>query len=278
MSLQYGAALADFTGGRLHVLFVNDPLLVAAAANAYDERALARASAAELRAFITGAVGDRKVGAGRVATAVAMGDPAAEIRRTASRLRADVIALGTEGLSGASKMFFGSTTSRVLRDARLPVLAVPPNAPKVNARTFPGKHIIAAIQLGTDTAHDIRAAAAVARSFDAKLQLIHVVEPVSLPGWLRAGARDDRAARVARARTRLAQAVRALPEDQAIEVRVLFGEADEQISTAAADAGAGLVLVTLRPGGLFGPAQGAITYRVLCGTHRPVLALPPRQM
>jgi nucleotide-binding universal stress UspA family protein len=275
-ALQYGAAVADRTGGRLHVLFVNDPLLVAAAASAYDERTLARTSAAELRNFIERAIGDRKVGSGRVEAGVAMGDPSTEIGREASRLGADLIALGTEGLSGASKLFFGSTTSRVLRNARVPVLAVPPAAPKVNPRTWPGKQLIAAIQLGPDAAKDVRAAAKAAAAFGASLQLMHVVEPLSIPRWLGPAIPDVRDARVAGARRQLEKLARGVRGDTPVEVRVMFGKPDEQISAAAASAGAGLVVVTLRPGGLFGPAQGAITYRVVSVTNRPVLALPSR--
>ena len=55
-ALRYGAALARRSCGSLVVLFVNDPLLVAAAAAAHDARAPARGER-ELRLFVTKALG-----------------------------------------------------------------------------------------------------------------------------------------------------------------------------------------------------------------------------
>jgi nucleotide-binding universal stress UspA family protein len=275
-SLQYGAAVARRSKARLSVLFVNDPLLVAAAASAYDERELSRASARELRQFVSQAIGSGMFGGAPVAQGIAMGNPAREIVKAADAQRADLIVLGTEGLSGASKMFFGSTTSRVLHDAHVPVLAVPRAAPKVNVRTWPGKRVIAAIQLGPQAAADTRAAFRMASALGASLQLVHVVAPVSLPRWLGSTARTGDHQRVDEARRRLEQLCGSLGEGADVEAQVRFGSPDEQIAAAAADARAGLILVTLRPGGFFGPARGALTYKVLGGTRAPVLALPAR--
>jgi nucleotide-binding universal stress UspA family protein len=53
------------------------------------------------------------------------GDPAVEIAAVAELVEADLIAMSTAGRSGVFEALQGSTTERVLRRARCPLLAVP---------------------------------------------------------------------------------------------------------------------------------------------------------
>jgi nucleotide-binding universal stress UspA family protein len=48
------------------------------------------------------------------------------ILKTAGEKEADLIVMGTHGLTGWRRLIFGSVTERVLRSAPCPVLAVPP--------------------------------------------------------------------------------------------------------------------------------------------------------
>ena len=84
-ALQHAATLARRSQARLRILFVNDPLLAAAAEA--SQRTLARTTAAALRAFVTKAV---DVAAVPVAYEVALGDPATEIVKRARRGAADL--------------------------------------------------------------------------------------------------------------------------------------------------------------------------------------------
>ncbi|MEY7851107.1 universal stress protein [Natrarchaeobius sp. A-rgal3] len=63
-----------------------------------------------------------------VTTTVTRGTPFQSIREYATRRGIDVIAMGTKGRSGLDRVLLGSVTENVLRTARTPVLAVPPNA------------------------------------------------------------------------------------------------------------------------------------------------------
>jgi nucleotide-binding universal stress UspA family protein len=55
------------------------------------------------------------------------GTPCVEINKKAVEIDADMIVMGSQGHSGEMKtIFFGSTTERVLRFIRRPVLCVPP--------------------------------------------------------------------------------------------------------------------------------------------------------
>jgi nucleotide-binding universal stress UspA family protein len=59
------------------------------------------------------------------------------------------------------------------------------------------------------------------------------------------------------------------------ETRIVLGDPAEEIAAQAAVSNAGLAVLILRRGrGLFGPRKGSITYRVLCSSATPVLALP----
>ena len=53
------------------------------------------------------------------------GEPVEEIAAAAERVRADLIVMPTEGRHGVFDALRGSTTERVLRRSRCPLLAVP---------------------------------------------------------------------------------------------------------------------------------------------------------
>jgi nucleotide-binding universal stress UspA family protein len=203
------------------------------------------------------------------------GKPAQEIQKAVRRLRADLVVMGSQGLSGASKLFFGSTTERVLRRTRIPVLAVPPHGPRATGKGhWPGKQILAAIELGPRASRQASAAADVARWFGAGLLLVHVVAPTPGPRWLSSALRQHDRARLDRARTALEHIRLALGREHDVEARVLVGEVQEQVAVAATDAGAGLIVTMLQPRDGLGLARGSMTYRILCGANLPVLALP----
>ncbi|ELY60672.1 universal stress protein [Natronolimnohabitans innermongolicus] len=63
-----------------------------------------------------------------VTTTIRTGTPFQSIREYASRREIDVIVMGTKGRTGLDRVLLGSVTENVLRTARTPVLAVPPNA------------------------------------------------------------------------------------------------------------------------------------------------------
>jgi nucleotide-binding universal stress UspA family protein len=119
--------LAAAAGGQLIVLYVNDPLLdAAAAAAAYDTKAIARQTDTELKRFCGKALDGSKLPARNIRYAVVFGNAAPEIVEAADSMGADLIVMGTRGLSGATRLVLGSTTEHVLRKAGVPVLAVPP--------------------------------------------------------------------------------------------------------------------------------------------------------
>jgi nucleotide-binding universal stress UspA family protein len=125
-ALRYAAALARQHAGTLTVLFVNDPLLLAAAAAGYAELTLNASARRELGRFVQKTLPQAVRRAVSPTCEVRFGKPVAEIVRRATEGRFDVVVLGTRGLNAASRLLFGSTTTGVLHHARIPVLAIPP--------------------------------------------------------------------------------------------------------------------------------------------------------
>ena len=251
-------------------MYADDPMLAAAAAAGYNRRALSDHEPS--RAAACGpAYARRRRSATRASTcSVSFGKPADAILKTARTLEPDLIVMGTRGLSGARRMMFGSTTSQVLRKTAVPVLAVPQST---STARWPGRRVIAALELGPDARRDASAAAGVARAFGVPLRLVHVVAPTQTPPWRQPQLEPQERARLADARSAL-EALAAATRDVHVDTRVLLGDPAEEIAAAAEEAKAGLIVMTLRGGrGLFGARQGSITYRVLCSAAVPVLAL-----
>jgi nucleotide-binding universal stress UspA family protein len=65
-------------------------------------------------------------GGSKVHARVVTGDPSAEIARVATEAEADLILVGMTPRGAVSRLLFGSTTARVIRAARVPVLTMPP--------------------------------------------------------------------------------------------------------------------------------------------------------
>ncbi len=278
-ALRYAAAIAKRSDARLHALYVNDPLLVSAAAIALNDRDIATVSLRELRTFVSSAVPARVTG-GEIDCMVETGDPAKLIASTALRLKCDLVAMGTHGLSGVDKLLIGSTTERMLRRTSVPVLAVPPSGPgagKESAppRSWPGPAIMAPVDLRDESQRDVRDAEKVARAFGARLVLVHVVPQFQPPPWYRADLSAHWRLRVAKAQLHLESLAKAVGPGVKAESRVLTGSPPDEIAAVAAEKRIGLVVMHLRKGpGFFGSRAGSIASQILRHAVTPVLALP----
>jgi nucleotide-binding universal stress UspA family protein len=275
-ALAYAALLASRTKGRLVVIFVEDPLLVAAAAVAYDEKTLIDKGRKELRRLVEKAIAPYGLRITDVTLDVAVGRPHEEIAWTAERLKCDVIVMGAHGRTGTNKLMMGSTTHRVLRHSGLPVLATPPVAGRTRgpSKGWPGKLVIAPVDIGARDRADALAAAVVARELGTQLELVHVVELITNPPWLEVDADRRNLQRQRRAITHLTRLQDEL-KDVVTAVRVEPGRPADEIAKIASSKHVGLVVMTRRRGqGLFGPRQGSISYQVLLKANTPVLALP----
>ena len=186
---------------------------------------------------------------------------------TALAANAGLIVLGTQGLGQAGRLWFGSTTTRVLREATRPIMAVPPGA-AARSDTDPQ---INEIIVGTDFGESARAAFATAdalgKLFAVPVLALHAVPEVAAPErWshivsqaVEDGLRDARA-----------QMGATVPAHWTSDVRT--GSAASVLVEAAAGRHA-LIIVGL--GGTTPTHRpGTTAYRVLCDADAPVLAVP----
>jgi nucleotide-binding universal stress UspA family protein len=126
LALRYALKLTALTGGHLTIVTVVDALLDAASEASGNHATLTDQTQYEIQQLLARVAPDRKEPVG---IAVAVGDPAEEILKQVEECAADLIVMGTQGLEGARRLVFGSTTEAVLRATRVPVLAVPAPEP-----------------------------------------------------------------------------------------------------------------------------------------------------
>ena len=275
-ALAYAAVLAAHRPSRLIVIFVEDPLLAAAAAVVFDQATLIEEGRAALRRFVEQTITPYGLSLKSVILEVAVGRPHRVIEWTAAAMKCDVIVMGSHGWTGPNEMMLGSTTHRLLRRSALPILATPPVEKRARrlSRKWPGRIVLAPIDLGTRKRSDARAASIVAKELGARLRLAHVVEPIPDIPWLELDEERRNRQRQRRALARLT-ALRDQLAGAIAEVHIETGRPADRIAALAMDRDVGLVILTRRRGqGLLGPRQGSISYRVLTRARVPVLALP----
>ena len=279
LALRYAAAVAARGRAVLNVVYVNDPLLIAAAAAALHDRHLARRSAQQLREFIEATFTAGAQRPPRLKSYVALGHPDTEILKGAARGRADLIVVGTHGLAGADRLLIGSTTLSVLQQSTVPVLAIPPDGGHLvtsPSPLWPGARIVAAIELDGSARKDMDVAVRLAEWFDSPLLLVHVVEKIAAPAWLNADLTAHDRIRMAKAQQQLDALVSSGKKHVTTEALVVCGRVADEIAAVAASERTGLLITALRDRrGWFGARRGSISYHVLRHAIAPVLACPP---
>ena len=263
----------------MHVI---DPLLAEAAASFSGAAELKADAEAELKAL---AEAERQFApdAPAATSIVRIGPPAREILAAAKSTGAALVMMGTQGLGGLRKLFFGSIAEKVLRDATVPVLAVPlPESEESKSSTGTAQGtgvpdidvVIASLELDASAEAVIGHAVAFAKAFELPLTLLHVVPPVEgVPRAVEAARAAERLHET-NAQAGLNELASRIGSGLKVEVEVRSGSAAEEIAAAAASRHA---LVTIASGGdNTHHRPGSIAYRVLCLSEAPVLAVPFR--
>ena len=92
----------------------------------------------------------------------------------------DVIAMATHGRSGIPRMLLGSTTEKVVRSSECPVLLIHPEDERKTSHVLEDlDRVILPTDLSEVSNRALDSAVALARKFEAKLVLTHVVEPLA---------------------------------------------------------------------------------------------------
>ena len=261
------------------MLAVEDPLLTQAVDLGTGVVWSPRDSTHQLEIFAARTFGPESSPLAMIEYEVAVGKPAPEILRVARERGSDLIVISTHGLTGMRKLFFGSTTERVLRETTVPVLVTPPHNPgPVRVEDAPEliRRILVPIDLSVASGHQTDVARGLAEALGLPLLFVHVIEPVR--SWVASRLRiaGIEADRRAMADEGLSDLLASSPPRLHEEALVVYGDPAEELAKVAHDRQVGLVVMGLHGSDLLGPRMGSVTYRLLCLEPNLVLALPPK--
>ena len=107
-----------------------------------------------------------------VRAAVKAGFPSENIVQFASDEGADLLVVGTHGVSPGVQFLKGSTSAEVARRAQCPVLAVP-----TDAQAKPIRKMVFAADLGKLSKSSMRPIEIMADAFDSEVRVLHVIPP-----------------------------------------------------------------------------------------------------
>jgi nucleotide-binding universal stress UspA family protein len=272
-ALQKAAELTRQSGGHLTALYVEDASVsLGAAAAGYSKTLLRKSNLKQLERLMDRIARSTNLPPDAWSVETVVGKPATDIVKFAKRMRADLIVMGTNGRRGPAKLFFGSVTQAVLRRTSTPMLVVARGWPKHLVPKRQASPVLAAVELGPNDRTDARRMARAAARIGGPLTLLHVVRRV--PDLLGTPALVDpyHHGQLNEARKRLKE----IADQVGAASRVVLGIPEDEITATASEMKAGLIVLALRRGrGLFAPRQGTTTYRILCASTTPVLALPP---
>jgi nucleotide-binding universal stress UspA family protein len=276
-ALRYAAMIAGHCGSSLTLLAVNDPVFVEAAELTGGHADLADETRREMERFHRQALGKASSTPLDPHFEIASGKPAPEILRVARERRSDLIVMASHGSTGFRKLFFGSTTERVLRETGVPVLVTPGDGAPLDLEDVRKaiRRVLVPVDLTAASSHQLDVAGRLADALALPLLLVHIIEPVRSILSAHGTPATVETERRYRAEAELERAAEGIVGGSRAEALVAYGEPAEEIAKVASDRGAGLIVMGLHSSPVLGPRMGSVTYLVLCLAHRLVLALPP---
>src|SRR5215208_4981425 len=179
-ALRYAAMIAGHCGSSLTLLAVNDPVFVEAAELTGGHAHLADETRREMERFHRQALGRASNTPVDLHFEIASGKPAPEILRVARERRSDLIVMASHGSTGFRKLFFGSTTERVLRETGVPVLVTPGDAAPLDLEDVRKtiRRVLVPVDLTAASAHQLGVAGRLAGALALPVLPVHIIEPV----------------------------------------------------------------------------------------------------
>jgi nucleotide-binding universal stress UspA family protein len=107
--------------------------------------------------------------------------PGPAILHYAEHHDADLIVLGTHGRRGLSRLLLGSTAREVVQFAPCPVLTVRSDADDTGLPHLQGGSLLVAVDFSDSSREALRQAVRLAETFDARIDLVHVIEDLFQP-------------------------------------------------------------------------------------------------
>lgn len=278
IALANAAAIAGRFSARLLVMTVEDPLITEAVDLGTGTRWAPEDTQGELEQFTADAIGPDVLGRIDLQYEIAVGKPAAEILRVIEERDCALTVISTQGLTGMRRLFFGSTTERVLRETTRPVLvtrAVEGQSVRLEEARRWLHRILVPVDLSAASPRQASVAARIAEELGVPPLIVHVVEPVRSRLAARLHLTGIEAERRDAADRALAEIVDRIPGRLHPEALIAYGDPAEEIVKIATDRRAGLIVMGLHGSPVRGgPRMGSVTYRILCLAPSMVLGLP----
>jgi nucleotide-binding universal stress UspA family protein len=218
------------------------------------------------QAEITGALRDKVPPKVLDGLEVRFGAPGAVLNDVIDARDAELLVLGGKHHSHIGRWLGGSTAHHMVRTAEVPILVTGPADTRI-------RRVLAAVDLSVAARPTLGAAERMAELFDAKLRVLHVVEPMpfspELPGWVTVNEL------VALAEAELEESVWPLIGRADAEHVVRRGHPAETIAQAAAEWSADLIVVgTHGRGWVDRVLIGSVTERLLNRLPAAMLVVP----
>ena len=177
-ALSYAAALARWYQSQLSVLHVASRLeesLVPGSAGGLV-RSTAEGTRAGITARLQHAIGKTGTPGLHATALVREGHAAQVIVESTLATEADLLVMGTHGLSGCRRLVLGSVTEKVVRTAACPVMTVPPAVGVATPRPILFKKILCPIDHSPSSLKALEYALELGRQAGGSVTVLHVLE------------------------------------------------------------------------------------------------------
>jgi nucleotide-binding universal stress UspA family protein len=280
-AVQVSVRLAEEFEAGLHLLYVSEPPSLLPGADLADSSRHSDQATRKGQLALQD-LAKREIPSSIGATlSVRRGKASYAIVTTAAKLVIDLIVISTHGHSGGRRLLLGSTAEQVIRHGPCPVLVL---RRRRLGRLIRGqglmkeiRRVLVPVDFSDASRQALRYAAAFARRMDARLILLHVIAPTSLPGRLGSE----------RAKLELLQRAKAGLEDLAKEVagpglvtstRVVAGRVFERIVRMAGEVEPDIIIIgTHGAGGVKRLLIGSTAENVVRHAPCPVLIVRERK-
>jgi nucleotide-binding universal stress UspA family protein len=210
---------------------------------------------------------------------VKTGDIRDELLGVLDEEKADLVVMGTHGRRNIERFVLGSTTEALLRKVSVPLLTVSRVGETEDAKPGPAAihHIVYATDFSAGAKVGIHYAAGLARTFQAGLTVIHVMDRLELRGSGLIAPLPDEVARMHQDLTvrmgQLSDPVRT--EGLQLQTAILDGSPHQEIVRFAEGAKADLLVLNVQSKTFLERAMiGATAERVIRSARVPVLSIP----
>jgi nucleotide-binding universal stress UspA family protein len=220
---------------------------------------------------------------GRVRGVTVTGPVGQALADYVSELGVDLVVMATHGRGGFERAWLGSVADRLVRTLEIPVLLVRAGT-EPGSEAVPGGPVLVPLDGSPRAEEALGPALALARLWDADIQLIQVVRPVMLatdPALPLPSAYDEVGTAIGRDIAQdylddVAERVRAAGVRATANAVLGWGAVDTLLGLAVPDRIGVLALATHGHGGLRRAALGSVADKLVRGASIPVLVCRPR--